>query len=290
MKIELLRIGRASLIVAMAIGYALAQQAPPEKSAREVRLEQEMSPGGIAGSPLCQWVLANPQAPSRHDYPVDRSTLVPDLRGLMRESDEVLLTSILSDGVEAIAPSGDDVIGLIDVKVLRAWKGSHKPGDTVTFATPSFGRINCLPMPQGGHWPHFSTFVGAGYWTSDGFGRDEAYILFLRHAQGSEKLLTPGLRMTGGSGLQGMYSVQFPFPSPLIEESHCQNDISGKKYPDDPKLCTEFLDTSDVPIFVPLKIDPLFKRYNGMRVSEFLEEIQNTADSLADTPPIDAPR
>ena len=68
--------------------------------------------------------------------------------------------------------------------------------------------------------------------------------------------------------------------SPLTKESHCQNDISGGKYPEDAKLCMEFLETSDLPIAVPLTIDPLFKKYDKMPISEFLREVQDAADSL----------
>ena len=283
MRFETSRIGQVSLILAMAVSYGPAQQTVPEKHVKDIEKEQPRTV--ITASPLCQRTMANPQAPNRHDYPVDRSTLAPDLKSLMEMSDDVVLTTESSNGVEAIAPSGDDVIEYTDVKVLRAWKGSHKAGDTVTYSIPqSYVRCSLAPVDGGG--PQFSTNVGLGYWSWSGIS--EAYILFLRHAQGSETQLTPGLRMTGGSGLQGIYPVEFPIFSPLIKESHCQNDVSHDKYPDDPKLCMEFLDNSDLPIKVPLTIDPLFKKYNGMQVSEFLDGVQKEADSLGYTPPNDS--
>lgn len=285
MKIRISRIGRVSWIFAIAIGYGAAQQTAPEKHVKDI--EKEHSRQVIIASPLCQRVRANPGAPNQHEYPVDRSTLALDLKSLMEQSEDVILTTSPTRGVTAIAPSGDDVLDFNDVRVLRTWKGSYKPGDTVTFSIP-FTHASCSLEP-GGETPSFTTLVGLGELTreQDRFGRDEERILFLRHAQGSEKQLAPGLRMTGGSGWQGMYSVQFPWPSPLIEESHCENDISHNKFPSDAKLCMEFLDTSDMPIFVPLKIDPLFKKYNGMQVSEFLDEVQKTAESLEYTLPND---
>ncbi len=285
MRTEISGIGGVSLILAMAACYALAQQTVPEKHVKDIEKEQPRTV--ITASPLCQRVMANPDAANQHKYPVDRSTLAPDLKTLMEESDDVILTTMPSDGYEAIAPSGDDVVDYVDVKVLRTWKGSRKAGDTVTFAMLGFTWVRCSLAPVEGGGPGFSTWIGAGYLTA-GSGMSEAYILFLRHAQGSETLLTPGLRMTGGSGVQGMYPVQFSFPSPLIKESHCQNDLSHDKYPDDPKLCTQFLDSSDQPVLVPLTIDPLFKKYNGMPVSEFLDAVQDAADSLGYAPPSDA--
>jgi len=283
MKIEMSGIGRVSLIFAAAIGYGLAQQTVPERHVRDIEKDQPRTV--ITASPLCLRTMANPQATNQHKYPVDRSTLAPDLKSLMETSDDVILTSGLANGAEVIAPSGDDVIHYEDVKVMRTWKGSHKAGDTVTFAIPE-ASVHCSPVPVEGGGPRFSTYTGLGYWAWS--GAYYTYVLFLRHAQGSETQLTPGLRMTGGSGMQGIYPVQFPIFSPLIKESHCQNDFSANKYPDDPKLCTEFLDTSDLPILVPLTIDPLFKKYNGMQVSEFLDEVQKEADALGYAPPSDS--
>jgi hypothetical protein len=81
-----------------------------------------------------------------------------------------------------------------------------------------------------------------------------------------------------------MYPVMFPpvFDS-LTKESHCLNDYSHDKYPEDAELCMEFLDSSDLPIAVQLTIDPLRKKYDKMPVSEFLQEVQDTADSLGYT-------
>lgn len=282
MKIEILGIGRVSLIFVMAIGCGLAQQTVPEKHARDI--EKEQTRKVITATPLCQRTMAHPEAANQHEYAVDRSTLAPDLNGLMEMSNDVVLTTTPSRAVAAVAPSGDDVIEYDDVKVLRTWKGSHKAGDIVTFTIP-WSSVDCsLPQVDGGG-PRFYTLTGPGYFGWSGI--HEAYILFLRHAQGSETRLSPGLRMTGGSGLQGIYPVQFPIFSPLIKESHCQNDYSHDKYPEDPKLCMEFLDTSDLPILVPLTIDPLFKKYQEMPVSQFLEEVQAVADSLGYAPPSD---
>ncbi len=280
MKTVISEIVYVGLFFAMAMGRGLAPQTPPEKHANDIRKEQPQTV--IAASPLCQRTMANPQGPNMHKYSVDRSTLAPDLESLMEKSDDVILTTAPADGYEAIAPSGDDVIDYMDVKVMRVWKGSHKAGDTVTFAIPE-AIVDCSPRPTWTSDPLFSTYTGLGYWTLSGI--NESFILFLRHSQGSETQLTPGLRMAGGSGLQGIYPVQFPIFSPLIKESHCQNNISGNKYPEDAKLCMDFLESSDMPIAVPLTFDPLFKEYNEMPISEFLKEMQDAADSLGYPPP-----
>jgi hypothetical protein len=86
-----------------------------------------------------------------------------------------------------------------------------------------------------------------------------------------------------------MYRVKFPGLSPLIKESQCENNYSHDKYPEDPKVCMNFLETSDFPIAVPLTIDPLSKKYNGMPVSEFLNEVQDLASSLGYIQPSDDP-
>jgi hypothetical protein len=280
MKTEMVGMGRVILIFVFVFGCGFAQQAAPDKSARDI--EKEQTRKVIAASPLCQRAMTHPETESMHKYPIDHSTLAPNLTALMDRSDDVILTTIASRAVAAIAPSGDDIIEYEDVKVLRTWKGLFKPGDTVTF-TFTYTSVPCS-LGRSGDSPRFSTLTGADVFRWSGI--NEAYVLFLRRAQGTERQLTPGLRMTGGSGMQGIYPVQFPSSlSPLVKESHCQNDYSRDKYPEDPKLCLEFLENSDLPISIPLSIDPLSKKYEGMRVSDFLREIQDVADSQEDVPP-----
>jgi hypothetical protein len=190
MAIQVQRIIRVSLIVAATAGYAFGQQPAPEKHVADI--EKEQTQAVIAASPLCQQAISNPPEANIHKYSIDRSTLAPDLKSLMEQSDEVILTAMPSSSIQAIAPSGNDVVAYIDVKVLRSWKGSHKPGDKVTFTGLTASSINCSPEPRLNTGPRVTTLVGAGY--VDGGQMKEANILFLRHAQGSETLLTPGLR------------------------------------------------------------------------------------------------
>jgi hypothetical protein len=279
MRTEVSGIVRVALFLATAIGYGLAQKTDSEKHVKDIRKEQPRT--AIAASPLCQRTRENPQGPNMHEYKVDPSTMAPDLDSLIEKSDDVILTTALSDVYEAIAPSGDDVVQYMDVKVMRVWKGSHKPGDMVTFAIP-FASVDCSPAAAGGG-ARFASETGPGYWVSLR-GISESYILFLRHSQGNETQLTPGLRLTGGSGMQGMYPVQFPFGSQLMQESRCQNNISGNKYPENAKLCMGFLESSDLPIATDFRLDPLLKKYDRMPISEFLKEVQDAADSLGHPP------
>jgi hypothetical protein len=44
--------------------------------------------------------------------------------------------------------------------------------------------------------------------------------------------------------------------------------------------CNAFLENGQFSVSVPYRLDPLFKKYNGMPLSNFLKEVQATADSL----------
>jgi hypothetical protein len=192
----------------------------------------------------------------------------------MEKSDEVILAT-QTNIIAAIAPSGEDVVTYYDVKVLRTWKGSHKVGDTLTFSEPS-GIITCTR-------PHDYNQVGKGQSlfqtiTDGGPGPlgSGPHILFLRQSHGNEVQLTPGLRLTGGDGMQGAFSINFPYESD--EYKNCSSILSASA-----EKCNPILEASQAPIFNLQYSTPLFKEYGKMPISEFLKEVQATADSLGYT-------
>lgn len=284
MRTALVGMIRIGLMFVAAMGYGWAQQPrAAAKRASDIRAEQTRQ--AIAASPLCQKAIANPTADGTHIYKVPPGMLIPTLKALMAESDEVILSSYPADFASAIAPSGHDAIEYVDVKVLQSWKGSHKPGETVTFEIPT-ATVECSLSPHTGE-PLFTTMTGPGVWLGlQGFG---PMVFFLRHSQGSETQMTPGLRLTG-AGVQGVFETNFPIPPESHgrfppEESGCRDNISAGKYPENPAECLAYLRGSDVPIRIPYREDPLLKEYDGMAISDFLNKVQEAADSLGYEPP-----
>ena len=93
------------------------------------------------------------------------------------------------------------------MKVMRSWKGSHKVGDTLTFAMPG-GDLNCLTTSiPNKRWVTFATLTKDG-WSGTGV-LSPIQILFLRQTHGDETPFLPGLRLSGGNGMQGIYTVHF---------------------------------------------------------------------------------
>jgi hypothetical protein len=266
------------LIVAAAVatGFGLAQVTVPEKRAIDIMREQSMQVK--AASPACQQTRNSP-TPVVHNLNFDPSTLEPTLESLMEKSDEVILASA-TGSTGAIAPSGEDVVMYFDVKVLRTWKGSHKVGDTVTFSVPS-ASILCL-LPTDHHRDAndkrtFSTIIDGG---SSGWPNGNGpHILFLRHSHDEELQLTPGLRLTGGDGIQGVFSIQFPIKSAEFNACSDLRNASAER-------CNPILEVSEVPVQDGYYSyhDPLFKKYNKMPMSDFLKEVQSAADSLGTAP------
>jgi hypothetical protein len=261
-------VGLAILIIAAATGCGLGQQTAPEKHVKDIRAEQPQDL--ILASPLCQRARDN-HVPLIHSYNVDKSTLEPDLASLMEDSDEVILGGAV-DSTDVISPSGEEAIEYVDVIVLQSWKGSHKVGDVLTFAIPA-GMVRCTASLASGE---------PQYWTiPDGGGNLNCglCILMLRHSRGDETQLTPGLRLTGGDGMQGMYDVNPVgprYPGPGFVKNCEGYRTSG----DIRKGCVAFLKSSQTPVGIRYPADPLAKKYSGMPISKFMQEVESVADSL----------
>ena len=242
---------------------AFAQQPAPEKHVRDIRAEQPWEK--INSSAVCDKVRAADH-PFIRRIEVDPATLEPDLTALMLKSDEVILASIQTDEIDTLAPSGEDGVEYYDVKVLRSWKGAHKVGDTLTYALPR-GFITCGSVP-GHDQPSMTvlTQTGAGdWWHTRALG---PYVLFLRQSRGEETKLTAGLRLTGGSGLQGLFALGMNY----------DRDCAAVP-PGEAEKCVAGLDTTRETVKVEYERDPLKKKYHGMPVPQFLKEVQSVADA-----------
>jgi hypothetical protein len=260
------------LIIVVAAGCWLAQTAEAETHAKDLQGEQTQAM--IVASPLCQQVRSGKESDTVHD--VDPSTLVDDLSSLTQKSDEVLLVGNPAGHASMISPNGLDVFDYIDARVLRVWKGSHKAGDVVTFALP-FGLVFCEPWPV--PHPHEGRPFMAG--THAHLGDFAGYIhgphvLFLRQSQGDEMQLTPGLRLTGGGGFQGMYGLK----EMHVHADACSKaDVSGVA--EDIAACNELLDRSYDLVSSSSVRDLLTKKWTGKPMLSFLKAVQAAADSSA---------
>jgi len=257
---------RVIVLIATAIGCGLAQEAAPEKHVKDIRAEQTQEM--ISASPLCQRVRTDGHG-YMHKREVDPATLEKDLTALMQKSDEVVLASIFRTQTRALSPSGEEVIEYFDVKVLRTWKGSHKVGDLLTFAMP-WGAVYCgigpVPIRGAGNASAF-TMTGGFDWETIRYAGP--YVLFLRHSRGDETQLLPGLRLTGGDGMQGLFVVKYGY----------SRECTGV-WPDSVAKCSSILEASPETVAVRYRRDPLKKMYEGMPVPSFLNEVQALADSL----------
>ena len=251
-------------LVTLCVGFGIAQLAGTEKHVKDIRAEQPQKL--IAATPLCQEVRAAGHQMD-HLIAVAPSTLEPDLPSLMRKSDEVVLAGAFTESIEALSPSGKDVVQYFDVRVLRSWKGSHKVGDVLTFGVP-WGGVHCgseSPKERGSSLVFF-TLTGGPDWL--GIASGGPFILFLRYSQGEEAATISGLRLAGGNGLQGVFEVDRPKPG---DDCYAVLPGSGQR-------CSTALDSSPEPISVRYRLDPLKKKYDKMPVSVFLKEVQSAAE------------
>jgi hypothetical protein len=266
--------------VAVCAGLGLAQQAPSEKSAAQIKAEQ--TPEALDASPLCRWAaeevaknhpilvgLGNKPIVTQKIGPLQNPPL-SDLRSLFEASDAVIL-AVTGPTAPAVAPSGSSVITYRDIQVLRSWKGGNKPGDILTFATPE-GWLKCSTVDV--------LTIAPAY---PGGGGAFLNVLFLRQSKVSEAQTTPGFRLAGGDDLQGQillpYSTQMTSTPPA-----CTNFVysyPGKKDAMDQKIqsCNDFIDKSSDPIAFQSRQDPLATRYGKMPISDFLREMQSVAGS-----------
>jgi hypothetical protein len=253
------------ILLTVAIGGGLTQQATPEKHVKDIRAEQPQNV--ISASPLCQQVRA--AGHSEDDVrDVDPSTLEKDLPSLMQKSDEVVLGGAFTASLKTLSPSGTDVVQYFDVRVLRSWKGSHQVGDLLTFGVP-WGGVSCRLPGKGGSGLGFFTLTGGSDWL--GIASGGPFILFLRYSQGKEAQTISGLRLTGGDGLQGFFEVNRLKPG---DDCYAVRPGTGQK-------CSTALDSSQEPISVRYRLDPLKNKYDEMPVSAFLKEVQSVVDTMA---------
>lgn len=267
---------------AICAGSGSSQQGSPEKHVAQIKAEQ--TPEAIAASPFCQWAQKEVDKGGPMALAIDKKPILykelryshdsdfPDLKSLFDASDEVVL-AIRGPFTGAVAPSGGSAITYHDAQVLRSWKGEYKAGEVLTFAIP-VGKVNCPSA-------HAYTFDPLYDWNSIGLTLN---ILFLRHSNAQESEITPGLRLTGGYGQQGMIGVFLikgltPEPwaciTPAVFTKTVQQDI-GK--------CTAYLDHCTDPILFQSPHDPIAALYDRTPVSTFLGEIQSLADSGSSSP------
>jgi hypothetical protein len=259
----------AILTVALAVVGIAAQQAPAPQFAAEGHVKDikaAQTDQTIFASQLCDLVKANGGHYERQ-HEVNAATLAPNLFDLLSLSEDVVIAGDPLGFASAISPSGEDVGTYFDVKVLRSFKGHSKVGDILTFGVPR-GDVHCEPPPV-----RSGPFVGAQTLNFDWLGPGSLgpYILFLRHSRADETDLLPGLRLIGGDGFQGFFSV-------LDRNKRSDCSLGESRL----ASCLAGLDTIQEPISVRYRRDPLKEKYDGMPAWKFLKEVQSTAESLGD--------
>jgi hypothetical protein len=272
---------RAVLFAVFTAGVGLAQQAAPEKHVRDVRSEQPQE--FIAASPLCQHVKLGVHG-YIHPLEVDPAKLETDLSTLMQNSDDVILASNFTDEMDAVAPSGEDAVEYYDMKVLGTFKGSHKAGDQVTYILPR-GAVYCGPKPLHGNASNSAAVTATGGSDWGKIPLHGPYVLFLREARGEETQLTPGLRLAGGDGLQGMFALRGHYNNHTDKASYtdCLDVLPGGA-----AKCVSELEASQEIVRIPYNLDPLKAKYDTVPVSSFLKEVQSMADALSSAAPTSA--
>ena len=236
-------------------------------------IEAQQPQERLAASEPCQQAFNDPKHHITQRTLVQSGTVARSLSDLMEKSDEVVLAGASLRHTFVLSPSGDSAVDYFDVRVFRSWKGTHEVGDTLTFAVP-VGTVRC-GITESGTLVSFSTMIG--YYSTalrnaiwKGGAYNGPYILFLRHPQGKETELVQTLFPTGAEGLQGMFPILL---NPASEEGRrCYAAQLG-----DMEWCDSFLETSPKPIEVPYFPDPLAKKYDGMRIADFLQEVRNLA-------------
>jgi|ERR1700723_2493068 hypothetical protein len=101
-----------------------------------------------------------------------------------------------------------------DVTVIRSLKVSHKVGELLTFAIP-------VGVIRSSAWPNADGLapIDSTSWSKDWKGvAAEPSVLFLRRSEGEETKLMPDLKLTGGSGFQGMYVLPV---EPISSKEFC---------------------------------------------------------------------
>jgi hypothetical protein len=264
MKTILQKLTGAMFVTVTAFTTGQQQSGTSELRVKDIMAQQ--SKEAIAASALCRRAWENPHRGIIEKRSIDSKTLFHDLGTMMEKSDEVVLAGRTYSHSWVLSPSGDGVVTYFDVKVMRSWKGSHNIGDTLTFGVP-VGAVHCGEAESHRSF-FFSSMIGTIEWPR---GNEVGpFVLFLQKARDKEAQLVQGLMPTGGEGLQGMLPIRL---SPTSEESsRCNGVLPGAL-----EWCDAFLDTSQSPIIVPYAHDPLAKQYEGMPMSQFLNEMRSVA-------------
>jgi hypothetical protein len=272
MKVTVRNLTGALLVGVAALATGQQQAAAPELRLSDLRAQQPQEK--ILASAPCQRATASPRKMLAEHSAIDPRTLVPDFGTLMEKSDEVVLAAVL-DSARLLSPSGESVASYFEVRVIRSWKGKHGAASELTFGVPG-GTVNCalagserLPFTvlpgEGADWQ--GIYPGKG-------GGPYVYVLFLRQSSGEETRLVQGLRLTGGSGLQGMFLIHVPSPLPFDAERYCGDALQGSV-----QHCESYLQTSQNPVIVAYVRDPLAKKCAGMPASDFFRKMQSVADA-----------
>ena len=275
--------------------FAAAQS--EEKHVLDIRAEQ--TPEKIAASDLCKHAVDAHlplNRPYQHLLEVNPRTLEKDLPSLFQKSDEVVLVDFTLRNTFGISPSGQDAVTYQDFKVLRSWKGSHKPGDLITMGTPS-GMARCNADVTA------STFTARDdKWLvrSPENGWHGLGVLFLRKDTTGR---IDGLTPTGGDGTQGVFEVKSDlwdcFDNTCAthtrftacfhadrDPASCGKLVRSPSFPEcsDPKTqqvlinqCASLLDAGNEKIHIYYGRDPLLEKYQDMPISRFLKEVQKVA-------------
>lgn len=253
------------LVAAAALGMGRPQSTAQEIRLRDLRAQQPQEV--IYASALCQRAREAPRGRIDQSYVIDPSSLVQDLNTLMDMSDEVILAGML-DGANVISPSGESTATYEEVKVIRSWKGPHRPGDTLTFGIP-IGDISCEPTGR---------FDGSGFSVLQyDFGTTTpgpwVYVLFLRQSKDSEAKMVQGLRLTAGEGFQGIFAIHVPGPTYGSEPEMDCAGVQRWSW----QRCDAYVNTNRSPVLDLYTRDPLAKKYAGMPFSDFLREVRSVA-------------
>ena len=88
----------------------------------------------------------------------------------------------------------------------------------------------------------------------------------------------PGLRLTGGNGLQGLFAVHSHYVPHSDYYTDCRGDFPGSV-----EKCNARLEQSQETVKLAYRSDPLKTKYEGMPIPAFLKEVKIVADSLGDS-------
>jgi hypothetical protein len=156
--------------------------------------------------------------------------------------------------------------------VLRKWKGSHEVGNVITYQI-AWGKVFCEPGHPTGSGPDLTAETEITLPDFEWFP-DHPAVLFLRRTNTNESQFGPGLRITGGDGIQGMYGL----PRGSAPDRSCNRGHPNSSA-DDIARCNTFVDKDRELVTSCCRFDPVMKELSGTPFSDFLNQIQALADA-----------